>query len=73
MYIWRMTPLLVGNPSCLLTENNGTMQVSRALDDPESTPESIRKAFELVELEIFKLLAYDPFVRFKRYMDQIHN
>ncbi|CAM9157465.1 unnamed protein product, partial [Sphacelaria rigidula] len=41
-------------------------KVVAALDDPESSPEAIRKAFEQVEVEIFKLLAYDPFLRFKR-------
>lgn len=41
-------------------------QVSSALDNENSTPAELIHAFELVELEIFKLLAYDPFLRFKR-------
>lgn len=36
------------------------------LDDEKSSTEDIVQAFEQVELEIFKLLAYDPFLRFKR-------
>lgn len=31
-----------------------------------SAQEEIVQAFEAVEIEIFKLLAYDPFLRFKR-------
>lgn len=41
-------------------------QVSTVLNNEESTQSEIRRAFELVELEMFKLLAYDPFLRFKR-------
>lgn len=41
-------------------------QVSTALGDENAAPEQIVHAFEQVEVEIFKLLAYDPFVRFKR-------
>lgn len=41
-------------------------QVSSALDNENSTPAELIHAFEQVELEIFKLLAYDPFLRFKR-------
>ena len=41
-------------------------QVSSALDNEKSTPAELIHAFEQVELEIFKLLAYDPFLRFKR-------
>ncbi|CAM9469004.1 unnamed protein product [Scytosiphon promiscuus] len=45
-------------------------KVSRALANGESTSEEIVQAFEQVEIEIFKLLAYDPFLRFKR-QDQL--
>ncbi|CAM9902495.1 unnamed protein product, partial [Laminaria digitata] len=41
-------------------------KVSSALDNEQSTPTELIHAFEQVELEIFKLLAYDPFLRFKR-------
>lgn len=43
-----------------------TSQVSAALDKEESNIEEVIHAFEQVEVEIFKLLAYDPFLRFKR-------
>eukprot|EP00752_Nemacystus_decipiens_P010574 g9417.t1 len=41
-------------------------KVSSVLANDSSTPEEIAKAFEAVDVEIFKLLAYDPFLRFKR-------
>lgn len=46
------------------------VQVSRALTNADSTSEEIVQAFEQVEVEIFKLLAYDPFLRFKRQFDE---
>lgn len=42
------------------------IQVSAVLTRDDSTPKEIAQAFEVVEIEIFKLLAYDPFLRFKR-------
>ena len=42
------------------------VQVSSVLANDNSTSEEIVQAFEAVEVEIFKLLAYDPFLRFKR-------
>ncbi|CAM9765677.1 unnamed protein product, partial [Discosporangium mesarthrocarpum] len=41
-------------------------KVATTLENPLSTDEEIFKVFMRVEQEIFKLLAYDPFLRFKR-------
>ncbi|CAM9759665.1 unnamed protein product [Ectocarpus sp. 4 AP-2014] len=41
-------------------------KVSNVLANEGATMEEIVQAFQVVEIEIFKLLAYDPFPRFKR-------
>lgn len=48
-------------------------QVSSVLADEGSTMAEIAQAFQVVETEIFKLLAYDPFPRFKRRDETINN